>query len=161
MPSHHKRTYGDEYGPFRRLGYVNYVNTGHLQRGAGFGGILKGWVKRAIPIIKTKAIMAAKSIGKDLAVQTLDSAYEIGKDILINKRKPMDAIYDQGKKEFDYFKNKITNPFQSTQSQPKKAIKRKASPTPLSLNRNVKRKRPRKNTSKVKRNTPGFRKVTL
>lgn len=159
MPSS-DRKYTARARPAYRGGYVNYVNTGHLQRGGGFGGILKGWIKRAIPIVKSKAITAAKSIGRDLAIQTLDSAYEVGKDILINKKDPLNAVYDQGKKEFNYFKNKITHPFRTTQNRPK-AIKRKASSTSLSLTRAAKRKRPRKNLSKRKKNSTGFKKVTL
>lgn len=157
MPSY-KRKYTPESRPGYRGGYVNYINTGHLQRGGGFGGILKGWIKRAIPIIKSKAVPLAKSIGRDLAVHTLDSAYEVGRNILVNKKDPLDAVYDQGKKEVNYFKDKITHPFQTNNRS--KAIKRKSSLTPFSLNRNVKRKRPSGKFTKIKRNNFGFRKVS-
>ena len=139
--------------------YTHYVNTGHLQRGGGFGGMLKGWVSRAIPILKSKAILLAKSFGRDLAVQTLDSAYEVGRDILVNKKTPLNAVYDQGKKEFAHFKNKFTKPSAATES-PYRAIKRKQKERSLILNRNVKRKRANRKPgiSKVK---GGFRKVIL
>ena len=96
MPSSFKKV-SPRSRPAYRGGYITLVNTGPLQKGGGLGGILKGWVSRAIPIIKAKAIPLAKSIGRDLAVHTLDSAYNVGRDILVNKKDPLDAIYDQGK----------------------------------------------------------------
>jgi hypothetical protein len=66
--------------------------------------MLKGWLKRQIPIIKS----TAQNLGIDMAVGALDSIYEVGRDILLNKN-PVEAVYNQGKKEFNRFKNKFTN----------------------------------------------------
>ena len=147
--------------PAYRGGYVTVIHTGPLQKGGGLGGILKGWIKRAIPIIKAKAIPLAKSVGRDLAVHTLDSVYNVGRDILVNKKDPLDAVYDQGKNEFSYIKNKITHPFQAEKKTPvnkPRAIKRRSQSKSLSLTRNAKRKRANKASKKVK---GGFRKITL
>ena len=64
------------------------------------------------------------------------------------------------KTEFSYFKNKITRPFQnkSQPSQPRRAIKRRRSLKSAISNRNVKRKRARLTSSKVK---GGFKNITL
>ena len=152
--------------PAYRGGYVTVIHTGPLQKGGGLGGVFKGWIKRAIPIIKAKAIPLAKSVGRDLAVHTLDSVYNVGRDILVNKKDPLDAVYDQGKNEFSYIKNKIARPFQSENETPvkgykgavKRAIKRRAQSKSLSLTRNAKRKRPNRALTKVK---GGFKKITL
>lgn len=147
--------------PGYRGGYVTVIHTGPLQKGGGLGGVLKGWIKRAIPIIKAKAIPLAKSIGRDLAVHTLDSVYNVGRDILVNKKDPLDAVYEQGKNEVSYFKNKITHPFQSKEKKSvnkSRAIKRRTQSKSDSLFRNAKRKRPNKSSKKVK---GGFRKITL
>lgn len=151
--------------PAYRGGYVTVIHTGPLQKGGGLGGILKGWIKRAIPIVKAKAkavaIPLAKSIGRDLAVHTLDSVYNVGRDILVNKKDPLDAVYEQGRNEVSYFKNKITHPFQSEGENPvskRRAIKRRTQSKHASLIRNAKRKRANKSSKKVK---GGFRKITL
>ena len=107
---------------------VYYVNNGHLQKGHGIGGILKGWVTRSIPIIKTKA----KSLEKDLAIQGLDTVYEMTRDKLVNIKDPL---------EVNNFQNK-SNTSKKDASQPKKAIKRKYSSKSFSRSRNIKRKRP-------------------
>ena len=134
--------------PYRQDRYY-YVNNGHLQKGHGIGGILKGWVNRSIPIIKTKA----KSLLGDVAITGLDSVYEFGRDKLVDKL----GLKDTPK--ITKFTNTLQTP---AKSRPKKAIKRKASTASFSLNRNVKHKRPRKNISKfTKNNKTGFRKVTL
>ena len=139
MPSH-ARTYGDEYGP---VGHI-LVNTGHLQKGGGLGGILTGWTRRAIPIVKEKG----KALLKDLGIQALDSVYEVARNKLVSIKDPPKVT-----------KLTLQTP---AKSQPKKDIKRKASTTSFSRNRSVKRKRPRKNSSKLtKNNKTGFRKVTL
>lgn len=128
------------YPPANRGDYVYFVNNGLLQKGHGVGGILQGWANRAIPIIKTKA----KSLGKDLAIQGLDSLYEVGRDYLVNKIGPTENV-----------KNKFVNTSKKDASRPKKAIKRKNPSKPFSRSRNIKRKRPNK------KSTGGFRKVTL
>ena len=95
----------------------------------------------------------AKSIGKDIAVQVLDSAYTAGKDMLVNKKDPIHAVYDQGVKEVGNFK--FANPLNKNKSrQPKKIIKRKNRSKSISRIRNAKRKRPNSNLT-------GFRKITL
>ena len=109
----------------------------------------------------------AKSVGRDLAVHTLDSVYNVGRDILVNKKDPLEAVYDQGKNEFSYIKNKITNPFQREKKAPvngykgvvKRAIKRHAQSKSISLTRNAKRKRANRRFSKI--NEGGFKKITL
>ena len=126
--------------PYRQDRYY-YVNNGHLQKGHGIGGILKGWVNRSIPIIKTKA----KSLLGDVAITGLDSVYEFGRDKLVDKL----GLKDTPKV------SKFTNTSKKGVSQPKKAIKRKSSTKPSIRSRNIKRKRPNKNL------TTGFRKVTL
>lgn len=137
MASNSGNLFPDSIIPYRGK-YTYYVNNGHLQKGNGIGGILKGWARRAIPIVKEKAI----SLGKDLAVQGLDSVYEWSRDKLVNKLNPL---------EVNNSKNTFTSKKDAGRS--KKAIKRKYSSKPISRNRNVKRKRPNKAT--------GFRKVTL
>ena len=126
--------------PYRQDRYY-YVNNGHLQKGHGIGGVLKGWVNRSIPIIKTKA----KSILGDIAITGLDSVYELARDKLVDKL----GLKDTPKV------SKFTNTSKKGVSQPKKAIKRKSSTKPSIRSRNIKRKRPNKNFS------TGFRKVTL
>ena len=126
--------------PYRQDRYY-YVNNGHLQKGHGIGGVLKGWVNRSIPIIKTKA----KSLLGDVAITGLDSVYEFGRDKLVDKL----GLKDTPKV------SKFTNTSKKGVSQPKKAIKRKSSMKPSIRSRNIKRKRPNKNF------TTGFRKVTL
>ena len=128
---------------------VYFVNNGFSQKGHGVGGIFQGWANRAIPIIKTKA----KSLGKDLAIQGLDSIYEVGRDYLVNKIGPTEND-----------NNKFVSASKKNASRPKKSIKRKNPSKPFSRSRNVKRKRPNKNFThgfrKVK-STDGFQKVTL
>jgi len=126
---------------------IHMVNIGPFHKGGGIGGILKGWMKRSIPVIKSEA----KSLGKKLAVTALDTAYEVGRDILVNKKPPMEAVYDQGKRGFNQFQNN----FSSKNENPKKAIKRKIPATSISRTRNAKRRRP------IRKNNTGFRKVTL
>ena len=127
---------------------IYLINIGPLQKGHGFGNILKGWVKRSIPVIKSEA----KNLGKKLAVTALDTAYEVGRDILVNKA-PKEALEDQGRKGFQTFQQNFSKSSEETRA--KKAIKRKNPSTSISRIRNAKRRRP-----KSKNNT-GFRKVTL
>ena len=125
-----------------------YIRTS--QKGHGIGGLFKGWLKRSIPVIKEKA----KTLGKELAVTALDTAYDVGKDILIHKKSPKEAMYDQGKKGFKQIQNNITDSFKKEPNQPKKSIKKKRPSTSVSRIQNAKRKRPRVNNT-------GFRKITL
>ena len=67
---------------------IYIYNSGHSRKGHGVGGIFKGWLRRTIPIIKSKVLPTAKRLGKDIAVQVLDSAYTAGRDILVNKKRP-------------------------------------------------------------------------
>ena len=128
---------------------IYIYNSGHSRKGHGVGGIFKGWLRRTIPIIKSKVVPMAKSIGKDIAVQVLDSAYTAGRDMLVNKKDPL--VYDQGVKEVGNFK--FVNP-KNISRQPKKVIKRKHPSKSISRIRNAKRKRPNSNST-------GFRKITL
>ena len=141
MASNSGNLFPDSIIPYRGK-YTYYVNNGHLQKGNGIGGILKGWARRAIPIIKSKA----KSLGKDLAIQGLDSIYEAGRDMLVNIKDPP---------EVNNFKSTFTSTSNKDTTRPKKAIKRKNSSKPISRRRNFKRKRPNQNFA------TGFRKVTL
>ena len=127
--------------PYRQQARYYYVNNGRLQKGHGIGGVLKGWVNRSIPIIKTRA----KSLLGDVAITGLDSVYELARDKLVDKL----GLKDSPKV------SKFTNTSKKGVSRPKKAIKRKSSSKPISRSRNIKRKRPNKNF------TTGFRKVTL
>ena len=130
------------------------INISTSQKGHGFGGILKGWMNRSIPVIKQKA----KSLGKNLAVTALATAYEVGRDILVNKISPKEAMVDQGNKGFQKFTSSFNNPLKKDEVQhPKKSIKRKKPSTSISRSRNAKRKR---TTNRANINT-GFRKVTL
>ena len=169
MPSSRKKS-TPRSRPANRGGYVvTVIHSGPLQKGGGLGGVFKGWIRRAIPIIKAKAIPLAKSVGRDLAVHTLDSVYNVGRDILVNKKDPLDAVYNQGKNEISYIKNKITRPFQTEKKTPvngykavvKRAIKRHAQSKSLSVARNAKRKRANKKFRFSKINEGGFKKITL
>ena len=161
MPSTSKRL-SPRSRPAYRGGYVTLVHTGPWQKGGGLGGILKGWFKRAIPIVKAKAVPLAKSLGRDLAVHTLDSVYNVGRDILVNKKDPLAAVYDQGKNEVSYFKNKITHPFQTVEKKPatmkRRPIKRRTQSNSVSLIPTAKRRRANRISKKVK---GGFKKITL
>ena len=128
---------------------IYIYNSGHSRKGHGVGGIFKGWLRRTIPIIKSKYVPLAKSIGKDIAVTVLDSAYTAGRDMLVNKKDP--SVYDQGVKEVGNFK--FVNP-KNASRRPKKIIKRKHPSKSISRIRNAKRKRPNSNST-------GFRKITL
>ena len=141
----------------RCIDHFPVINISTSQKGHGIGGILKGWLKRSVPVIKREA----KTLGKKLAVTALDTAYDVGRDILVNDKSPKQAMADQGKQGIQKFASNIQNPFKQkdpVQQPAKKAIKRKASSTSVSRTRSVKRKRAnvlRKN------NNFGFRKVTL
>ena len=130
---------------------IYIYNSGHSRKGHGVGGIFKGWLRRTIPIIKSKVVPMVKSIGKDIAVQVLDSAYTAGRDMLVNKKDPLESVYDQGVKEVGNFK--FVNP-KNASRRPKKIIKRKNSSKSISRIRNAKRKRPNSNST-------SFRKITL
>ena len=83
----------------------------------------------------------------------------MGRDILVNIKPPLNAVYDQGKIEFVNFKNKFNKPSEAIES-PYRDIKRKQKERSLILNRTVKRKRANRKPGISKGNV-GFRKVTL
>ena len=127
---------------------IYFYNGGHSRKGHGVGGIFEGWLRRTIPIIKTKVLPTAKRVGKDIAVQVMDSAYTAGRDMLVGKKDQV--VYDQSVKDVGNFK------FTKAKSRkPKKVIKRKKPTKSISRIRNAKRKRPNYNL------TDGFRNVTL
>ena len=153
VADHHRTTMADTG---RRIEHFPVINISTSQKGHGIGGILKGWLKRSIPVIKREA----KTLGKKLAVTALDTAYDVGRDILVNDKSPKQAMADQGKQGFQKFTSNLENPFKQkdpVQQPTKKAIKRKASSTSLTRSRNIKRKR----TNVIRKNNSGFRKVTL
>ena len=127
---------------------VNYIyKRGPSRKGHGLGGFFKGWLNKTIPIIKAKVGPTAKRLGKDVAVQALDSVYSAGRDMLLsNEDRPAYNQVDDG--NFKY-----TTPV-NIRRPPKKAIKRKARSKPVSRIRNAKRKRPNSDLAV-------FRKVTL
>ena len=133
--------------PANRGGYVYLMKIGHSQRGHGVGGIFEGWANRAIPIIKSKA----KSLGKEIAVQGLDTAYESSRNYITKK---LGLSKDSSKFVKTSKKNAI---------QPKKAIKRKITSNPFSHSQSIKRKRPNKKITRRHgfKKSSGFRKVTL
>ena len=131
---------------------IYIYNSGHSRKGHGVGGIFKGWLKRTIPIIKSKVLPTVKRLGKDVAVQVLDSGYTAGRDMLVGKKDQ--SADDQSLKDVGNYK--FSEPLYKMKSRKaKKAIKRKKPSKSISRIRNVKRKRPNYNLS------DGFRNVTL
>jgi hypothetical protein len=152
MVSHHANRTTASSGTRPNIEHFPAINISTSQKGHGIGGILQGWMKRSIPVIK----QTAKSLGKNLAVTALDTAYEVGRDILVNKKSPKEAMIDQGNKGFQKFTSNFDSPFKKDEGQQKKSIKRKKPSTSVSRARNAKRKRPNR-----AKNITGFRKVTL
>ena len=144
------------------LNNVRYIpvyiyNSGPLRKGHGAGGIFKGWLKRTIPIIKTKVVPTAKRVGKDIAVQLMDSVYTAGRDMLVGKKDQSENNVEQYAVKDDA-NFKFAKPVIKKKSrQPKKVIKRKNTSKSVSRIRNAKRKRPNGRFEDL----AGFRKQTL
>ena len=52
-------------GTGRRIYHFPVINISTSQKGHGIGGILKGWLKRSVPVIKREAKTLGKKIGGD------------------------------------------------------------------------------------------------